>query len=484
MTRESNSSSSYQNGAGGRPLPPEVFANSGYHVTDQVRVYKSRWFILLVYCFNGILQNAIWNTWGPIEATARAVYRWDSYVIDLMAAWGSITFCLTMVPFAWIMDVKGLRVTMLLAAGLQIVGSALRLIPAGDTNSSTALIHCGQIIVGFAGPVGMAAPPLISSTWFPPHQRTTATAIMAVAGYIGTAASFLIGSAFVDDVKDSSIPKVNDNYPLNTTEEEKYQKQINSLLYFEAAFQLVVFIVVLAYYPSKPPNPPSVSAATGRVDFKSGARKLCKNYNFLLLATIYGASTGVYGGWCAVLYQNLSDYGIAVDAKFAAWLGFVAVISGAFSGVLFSSFADHFSGHLKLFLIVFMALSFYTILLICYVFTGVIEFNKVAVYVMFALSGFFLNGTIPFFYELGVEITYPVAEGITTGFITFFNNFLQAVFLVVPLGHLGTKWMLWTTVIICALSTIFLLFVKEKYNRSSVDQGMRRSRYTPDFINA
>ena len=226
---------------------------------------------------------------------------------------------------------------MLLAAGLQIVGGALRLIPTGDTNSSTALIHCGQIIVGFAGPVGMAAPPLISSTWFPPYQRTTATAILAVAGYIGTAASFLIGSAFVDDVKDSSIPKVNDNYPLNTTEEEKYQKQINSLLYFEAAFQLVVFIVILVYYPAKPPNPPSVSAATGRIDFKGGARKLCKNYNFLLLATIYGASTGVYGGWCAVLYQNLSDYGIAVDAKFAAWLGFIAVISGAFSGVLFSS---------------------------------------------------------------------------------------------------------------------------------------------------
>ena len=49
----------------------------------------------------------MWNTWGPIEATARAVYKWDDYVIDLMAAWGSLTFCITMVPFAWIMDVKG-----------------------------------------------------------------------------------------------------------------------------------------------------------------------------------------------------------------------------------------------------------------------------------------------------------------------------------------------------------------------------------------
>ena len=150
---------------------------------------------------------------------------------------------------------------------------------------------------------------------------------------------------------------------------------------------------------------------------------------------------------------------------------------------LFFRFADHFSGHLKFFLIVFMALSFYTILLICYVFTGVIEFNEVLVYVMFGLSGFFLNGTIPFFFELGVEITYPVAEGITTGFITFFNNFLQAAFLVVPLGNLGTKWMLWTTIFTCALSTVFLLLVKEKYNRSSVDQRVRKSSFTPCSVN-
>ena len=226
---------------------------------------------------------------------------------------------------------------MLIAAGMQVVGSVLRFIPTGDVTASTVLIHFGQIIADFAGPVTMAAPPLISSTWFPPYQRTTATAILSVANYIGMAVSFLIGPAFVDDIKDSNIPKIDDNYPLNSTQRDKYQKQINSLLYFEAGLQLFVFIFIAVYYPAKPPKPPSPSAATGRVDFKAGAKTLCKNYNFLLLTTIYGASIGFYGGWCSVLYQNLSEYGISVDAKFAAWLGFVAVISGAISGVLFSS---------------------------------------------------------------------------------------------------------------------------------------------------
>jgi hypothetical protein len=107
MSGDSDSNNSYQNAVAQSLLPPKVFANTSYSETTEVKVYKTRWFILLVYCINGVLQNAMWNTWGPIEATARAVYKWDSYVIDLMAAWGSITYCITMVPFAWIMDVKG-----------------------------------------------------------------------------------------------------------------------------------------------------------------------------------------------------------------------------------------------------------------------------------------------------------------------------------------------------------------------------------------
>ena len=118
-----------------------------------------------------------------------------------------------------------------------------------------------------------------------------------------------------------------------------------------------------------------------------------------------------------------------------------------------------------------MALSFYTTLLICYVFTGVIPFNETLVYIMFALSGFFQNGAIPFFIELGVEITFPVAEGITNGTITFFNNILQTGFLAIPLGNYGTKWMLWATVCTCGVSTVSLLFVRETYLRSTVDKN-------------
>ena len=99
-----NERDSYQNGDCNEKLLPSKLSDSQSHET---RVYKLRWYILIVYCLNGMLQNMVWNTWSPIQETARAVYHWESGVIDLLPAWGSITYIFTMFPFAWLMDVKG-----------------------------------------------------------------------------------------------------------------------------------------------------------------------------------------------------------------------------------------------------------------------------------------------------------------------------------------------------------------------------------------
>ena len=62
------------------------------------------------------------------------------------------------------------------------------------TFSHSSLIHVGQFLNGLAGPIAMGAPPAISAEWFPPEQRTTATAISSVANTMGNAVSFLLGN--------------------------------------------------------------------------------------------------------------------------------------------------------------------------------------------------------------------------------------------------------------------------------------------------
>ena len=62
-------------------------------------------------------------------------------------------------------------------------------------------MNVGQGLNGLAGPVAMAAPPAISAVWFPPEQRTQATAIGVFFGMLGTASGFLLGPNIVPEYK-------------------------------------------------------------------------------------------------------------------------------------------------------------------------------------------------------------------------------------------------------------------------------------------
>jgi len=55
-------------------------------------------------------------------------------------------------------------------------------------------MNLGAIFNGIAGTVFFAGPALLASIWFPPGQRTTATAIASFSGYAGFAATFVLGN--------------------------------------------------------------------------------------------------------------------------------------------------------------------------------------------------------------------------------------------------------------------------------------------------
>jgi len=57
-------------------------------------------------------------------------------------------------------------------------------------------INGGHLLNGLAGPVCMSAPPLISATWFPASQRTTATSLALLSGNVGFALGFVLGNVY------------------------------------------------------------------------------------------------------------------------------------------------------------------------------------------------------------------------------------------------------------------------------------------------
>ena len=165
-------------------------------------VSSKRWFCLL--CATGIagLQGGIWNNFGPISEAVEPFYGWNDATIALQSNWGPIAYFIAVIPTVWLLDVVGLRTSMLVGSGLVLAGSVLRVLHVAPDGLSGVLMHGGQFLNGLAGPIGMSIGPVVSAAWFAPHERTMATAVQSASNYGFCALTFVLGPMLVPPVDD------------------------------------------------------------------------------------------------------------------------------------------------------------------------------------------------------------------------------------------------------------------------------------------
>ncbi|NWI78824.1 DIRC2 protein, partial [Dryoscopus gambensis] len=257
------------------------------------RVYGRRWLVLLLFSLLGFAQGLVWNTWGPIQNSARLAFGFSGWDIALLVFWGPIGFAPCFF-FMWLMDKKGLRVTVLLTSSLMVLGAGLRCVPVSDLEIRKKLIHGGQLLNGLAGPTVMNAAPFLSTTWFSPDERATATAIASLLNYLGSAGAFLVGPLVVP-------PPNGTAHLLSQSNTQHIKDRIEAVLYAEFGMVSLIFSAALAYFPSRPPFPPSVAAASQRLSYRRSFCRLLSNFRFLMIALAYAIPLGVFSGWSGVL---------------------------------------------------------------------------------------------------------------------------------------------------------------------------------------
>ncbi|KAL6068118.1 MFS domain-containing protein [Balamuthia mandrillaris] len=372
----------------------------------------------------------------------------------------------------------------LVGAAVDLVGAAIRCGARGP--DTFFLVIIGQALNAAVGPIVMAIPPKLSAVWFPPRQRTTATAISGLANILGTTVGFLMG-LFVKNSADVLL-----------------------LVYVQSGLSAFVALLIFIYFPAQPPSPPSPSSITttssstsstifsstteteeevANVNLSPGDKhnkkanevitkgrkkmslmrslwKLLCNPNYVLLVLVGGLSGGIYNSWSALLGP------LGYSQNEAAWLGAITTLAGIVSGVVVSKLADHIR-HFKLILILMMAA---TALSLTW-FTGMVNlhdrwhwlsdnFYLIATSVL--LTGLFYNSTLPFFYEMAVEITYPVPEGTSSGILTLINN-LGALVAIFSADYIAPKVMNWAITGSMATFAIVLIFLREQYKRDKYD---------------
>ena len=184
-----------------------------------------------------------------------------------MVAYGPIVYIPLAFPFMWFLQRFGLRVSVVLGTWINAVGCGIQcFVP--DGRQWIFLLHIGHILIASVGPTVMSSPPQLSSVWFPPNQRTFATALTTMSQSFGIALGFII------------IPYLTRQYDIHT------------MLYVQAEMALFVALLASIYFPPHPPTPPSLSAGTERINFKASLKALVCNRAFLLLAVSGGLVNG------------------------------------------------------------------------------------------------------------------------------------------------------------------------------------------------
>ena len=215
-----------------------------------------------------------------------------------------------------------------------LAGKAIQVISfeLTDTTVKTVVIYVGHLVTMLPSFIASGAPPLVSSTWFPPNERTTATAIGTLAAIFGAALAFFIGP--------SMMPKTfynlgNSNLNLTSNEIRFIEVRLRDYFYLQTGIAALLFCCVAVYFPSKPPLPPSIAALTREeteIGYVEGFKQLIRNRSYWLLVFVLAASFGIYFGWTSVLDLAVQPFNIS--EKTSGWLGTGGSLAGIISGII------------------------------------------------------------------------------------------------------------------------------------------------------
>ena len=329
------------------------------------------------------------------------------------------------------------------------------------------------------GPFVVSLPSMVSSLWFPVHQRTMATGLSWLCLEAGNALGFIIGPLMVSDAPRphnitgvTNMTLLNFTLPQEATEElvTKIRLEVMYFMTLHTCLAALLFLLVLVYYPSRPRDLPSFTAGERREDFLQGLKSFMTNRSAVLVCIAFSLSQGVAEAYYPVLDLNFAPIGVGETT--AGTIGFIASCVASVTCFLTSFWVERMKGSYKRILVTLLiiALSFFfwqTLIVI-----DVIPYSEIQLFIS-TVAGSAVNfAATPLMLELGSEVAYPVGEGVVSGVMTFFWTLVGIIYLCMFfIKRIGYTWMNWTMVAAIIMSIPFVIGIKETFNRSEVDNN-------------
>ena len=130
-------------------------------------MYPQRFLVTTLYSLGQMMTSVLMSTINPIAADLSIVYQYSPIVINLSGLLYILMHPLFTFPAAYVIDTKGVRVSIILGSLLAMLGISLRLF----VNFGFWTVILGQVLAGIGRPFILNCQAKVSANWFHASKR-------------------------------------------------------------------------------------------------------------------------------------------------------------------------------------------------------------------------------------------------------------------------------------------------------------------------
>lgn len=256
------------------------------------------WLAVAAYALVAAVSQMLWLTYAPITTESAAHFGVSEDAVGWLAQIFPLLYVLLAIPAGLLLD-RWLRQTLIGAAGLMLVGAAVRL--AGD---GFGLALAGQILIAVAQPAVLAAVTKLAAERVEEDQRTTAIAIGSAGVFLGLVLALVLGAVV------------------------GAEDQLKPLLTINLAVAAVAFVVIVIALRSASARESDESASITRAELKA----IYTDPVLSRLGAMIFIGMGVFNGLATWLEVLLEPAGVSSSAT--SWILVAMSVAGIFGAVL------------------------------------------------------------------------------------------------------------------------------------------------------
>jgi sugar phosphate permease len=344
------------------------------------KVYSYRWVILSVYMLVVAVNQLMWITFAPITVEAAHYYSVSDLKIGILSMCFMIIYLVVSIPASWIIDTYGIRI----GVGIGVVLTGIFGLLRGLVSINYNLLLISQMGIAIGQPFLLNAITKIAARWFPIEERATASGLATLAMYVGILAGMILTPYLI------------------------IGSGIGGMLYNYGIFSLAAAVIFILFAKERPLTAPCSPDQEERALAMDGLKRIFHYKDFNWLMFIFFIGLGVFNGVTTWIENILSPRGFS--AVKAGITGGLMIGGGILGALIIPILSDHYKNR-TLFIII--ALAGATLSLVGITFAS----NYLILLISGMAFGFFLLSSGPIGFQYGAEITYPISEGTSNGFL-------------------------------------------------------------------